>query len=184
APQQTIKGPAYRGSEDSLYQRGTSALDGRRWEDAVGFFNEAALKEGPRSDGALYWKAYALSRLGRSSEAEATLTELQTKHAGSHWMDDAKALALQIKQQAGRPGSPETESDDEMKILAINGLMQSDPERGYPLLEGILKGSSSPKVKRNALYVLAQSSSPKAQALLEQIARGSANPDLQVMAIR
>ena len=148
------------------------------------FFNQASLKGGTRADGALYWKAYALSRLGKSAEAEAALNELQSKYASSHWLDDAKALALQIKQQAGRPVSPEDESNEEMKILAINGLMQSDPDRGIPLLEGILKGSSSPKVKRNALFVLAQSSSPKAQAMIEQIARGGGNPDLQVKAIQ
>ena len=31
---------------------------------------------------------------------------------------------LQIKQQAGKPVSPEAETDEEMKILAINGIMQ------------------------------------------------------------
>jgi HEAT repeats len=67
--------------------------------------------------------------------------------------------------------------------MAINGLMQSDPERAIPLLETQLKGAASPKVKRNTLFVLAQSNSPKAQALVEQIARGSANPDLQLKAI-
>jgi hypothetical protein len=67
--------------------------------------------------------------------------------------------------------------------MAINGLMQSDPERAIPLLESQLKGSASPKVKRNTLFVLAMSSSPKAQALIEQIARGGANPDLQLKAI-
>jgi hypothetical protein len=67
--------------------------------------------------------------------------------------------------------------------MAINGLMHSDAERAIPLLEGLLKGSASPKVKRNALFVLAQSNSPKAPALIEQIARGGANPDLQLKAI-
>src|ERR1039457_3210546 len=67
--------------------------------------------------------------------------------------------------------------------MAINGLMQSDPERAIPLLEGLLKGSASPKVKRNTLFVLAMNNSPKAQALVEQIARGGANPDMQLKAI-
>jgi hypothetical protein len=167
-------------SEDRLYQSGQSALDNSRWGDAVEYFNQAALRGGERTDAALYWKAYALRKSGKASEGEAVLAELQSKHAGSRWLDDAKVLALQIKQEGGRPVSPEAETDDEMKIYAINGIMQSDPERGLPLLEGILKGASSPKVKRNALFVLAQSPAPKAQALLEQVARGSANPDLQV----
>jgi hypothetical protein len=67
--------------------------------------------------------------------------------------------------------------------MAINGLMQSDSERAIPLLENLLKGAQSPKLKERALFVLAQSSVPKAQQLLEQVARGGGNPDLQVKAI-
>src|SRR6185295_15806728 len=62
APQQAvgIAGPAklraMGGNEDSLYQRGQSALDSKRWDDAAAYFGEAAAKNGPRGDGALYWK--------------------------------------------------------------------------------------------------------------------------------
>jgi hypothetical protein len=108
---------------------------------------------------------------------------LRKSYAGSRWLDDAKALELELKQAAGQNVAPEAESDDELKLMAINGLMQSDPDRAIPLLESQLKGSASPNVKRNTLFVLAQSNSPKAQALLEQIARGGANPDLQLKAI-
>jgi len=79
--------------------------------------------------------------------------------------------------------SPESESDEDLKLMAINGLMQLDPERAIPLLENLLKGAQSPKLKERALFVLAQSSVPKAQQLLEQVARGGGNPDLQVKAI-
>jgi hypothetical protein len=136
-----------------------------------------------RVDGALFWKAYALGKLGRRDEANATIAELRKSYASSRWLDDAKALELELKQASGQNVSPETESDEELKLMAINGLMQSDPERAIPLLESQLKGSASPKVKRNTLFVLAQSNSPKAQALIEQIARGGANPDLQLKAI-
>jgi HEAT repeat protein len=134
-------------------------------------------------DGALYWKAYALGKLGRRDEAAAAIAELRKGYAGSRWLDDAKALELELKQAAGQNVAPEAESDEELKLMAINGLMQSDPERAMPLLENLLKGSASPKVKRNTLFVLAQSNSPKAQALIEQVARGGANPDLQLKAI-
>jgi len=63
--------------------------------------------------------------------------------------------------------------------------MQSDPDRAIPILERLLKGAQSPRVKRDAIYVLAANSNPKAQQLLEQIARGSSgNPDLQLQAIQ
>jgi len=68
-------------------------------------------------------------------------------------------------------------------VLALNGLMQSDPEKALPQVENLLKGPHSPKLKRQALYVIAESNTPKAQQMLEQIARGG-NPDLQVRAIQ
>jgi hypothetical protein len=167
------------GSEDSLYQRGTSALDAGRWDEAAQYFTEAASKSGPRADGALYWKAYALKKMGKKPEALAAIAELRKSYGSSRWMDDAKALELDL----GKPVSPEAETDEELKLLALNGIMQTDPERAIPLVENQLKGAASPKVKRNALFVLAQSSNPKAQAAVEQIARGGGNPDLQVKAI-
>jgi hypothetical protein len=170
-------------SEDRLYSSGQSLLENRQFDQAAEYFTQAASKNGPRADGALYWKAYALGKLGKRDEALAAIAELHKSYASSRWLDDAKALELEVKQASGQTVSPESESDDELKLMAINGLMQSDPERAIPLLEKQLKGSASPKVKRNALFVLASSSSPKAQSMLEQIARGAANPDLQVKAI-
>jgi hypothetical protein len=170
-------------SDDHLYSAGQSALDSRHWDQALDFFSQVISRNGARVDGALYWKAYALGKLGRRDEAAATIAELRKSYASSRWLDDAKALELELKQASGQNVAPEAESDEELKLMAINGLMQSDPERAIPLLESQLKGSASPKVKRNTLFVLAQSNSPKAQALIEQIARGGGNPDLQLKAI-
>jgi hypothetical protein len=114
----------------------------------------------------------------------AAIAELRKSYASSRWLDDAKALELEVKQANGQPVSPESQSDDDLKLIAINGLMQSDPDRAIPTLEGLLKSAQSPKLKERALFVLAQNSSPKAQQLLEQVARGAGNPDLQVTAIQ
>src|SRR5262249_19809798 len=131
-------------------------------------------------DGALYWKAYALIKLNRRQEALATMADLRKAYASSRWLDDIKSLEV----EAGKPVSPESESDEELKLLALNGLMQTEPERAFPILESLLKSAQSPKLKKQAIFVLAQSSLPQAQTLLEQIARGSANPDLQLKAIQ
>jgi hypothetical protein len=177
------KARTFRLIDDSFYARGQSALDNRHWDEALEAFNQVISRSGARVDGALYWKAYALGRLGRRDEAVAAIAELRKSYVSSRWLDDAKALELELKQASGMTVSPDAEDNEELKLMAINGLMQSDPDRAIPLLEGQLKGSASPKVKRNTLFVLAQSNSPKAQALLEQIARGGGNPDLQVKAI-
>ena len=170
-------------NDDRLYNEGHRALDNHRYDEALEYFNQVAAHAGARSDAALYWKAYTLNKLGRRDEALAAIAELRKSYASSRWLDDAKALELEVKQASGRPVSPEAESDEELKLMAINSIMQSDPERAIPLLESILKSSQPPKVKDRALFVLAQSNAPRAQQVIEQIARGGGNPDLQLKAI-
>jgi hypothetical protein len=173
-----------KGSDDRLYQNGQRALENRQWDQALGNFNQVVSRGGSRADGALYWKAYTLSKLGRRDEALAAIAELRKSYASSRWLDDAKALELEVRQASGQNVAPESESDEDLKLMALNGIMQSDPDRALPLVEKLLKGAASPKLKKNAVFVLAQSTSPKGQQLLEQIARGGGNPDLQLVAIR
>ena len=165
---------------DRAYDAGQRALEGHRYGEALEYFNQAAASGGSRADGAWYWKAYTLIKLGKQDEARTALAELRKNYASSRWLDDAKALEL----EAGKPVSPESESDEELKLIALNGLMQSDPDRALPLVDGLLKSAQPPSVKRKALFVLAQSNTPKGQQLLEQVARGQGNPDLQLLAIR
>jgi len=170
-------------SDDRLYDAGHRALDNHKYDEALECFNQVASHAGARADAAWYYKAYTLNKLGRRDEALAAIAELRKSYATSRWLDDAKVLELEVKQASGRPVSPEAESDEELKLMAINSIMQSDPERAIPLLENILKSSQPPKVKNQALFVLAQSNAPRAQQVIEQIARGAGNPDLQLKAI-
>jgi tetratricopeptide (TPR) repeat protein len=151
---------------------------------ALDRFSQVISSGSSRVEGALYWKAYALNKLGRRDEALAAIAELRKSYPSSRWLEDAKVLELETRQASGQSMSPEGESDEDLKLLALNGLMQSDPDRALPLVENLLKGNQSPKLKKNAVYVIAQNSSPRAQQLLEQVARGSVNPDLQIVAIR
>ena len=172
------------GSTDGIYDRGRRQLDNREWDQAVTSFTDVAGRAGSRADAALYWKAYALNKLGRRDEALAAIAELRKSYASSRWLDDAAALEVEVKQSAGGTVAPDSTNDDEIKLLALNGLMQSDPDRAYPYLERLLKSPVAPRLKEQTLYVLAQSNTPKAQQALLQIAKGGGNPDLQVYAIR
>jgi tetratricopeptide (TPR) repeat protein len=166
------------------YERGSRALDKRQWDEAAARFTEVVATGKSKADGALYWKAYALSKLGRSQEATASLDELAKTYPQSRWLNDAKALRVEVAQAAGKPVSPENTADDDIKLMALNALMQSDPERSIPLLEKILQTQSSPKLRERALFVLSQSDSPKAREAVVRVAKGGANPDLQLKAVR
>ncbi len=173
-----------RMEQDRLYQGGTRALDERQWDRAIELFSQVAQRGERRADGALYWKAYAQNKQGRRDEALATLAELRKSHASSRWLDDAKALEVEIRQSSGRPVSPEGETDEDLKLMAINSLMNSDPERAVPLLEKLLTSGQSPRLKERALFVMAQSRSPRSREALAQVARGKGNPDMQMKAVQ
>ena len=172
-----------RNRDEGAYSEGKRYLDRKEYDRAIASFNRVVDGKGARADGALYWRAYAQNKLGRRDEALATLTELQTNYANSRWLDDAKALQVEVRQQAGQPVSPESATDEDIKLLALQSLTNSDPERTVPMLENLLKGSSSPRLKERALFVLAQIRSQKARDLLAGVAKGGSNPDLQVKAI-
>jgi hypothetical protein len=169
---------------EDRYDEGTEALDENQWDQAVQAFDQVCRLGGRRCDGALYWKAYALHKRGRKAEAQAAIAELRKAHATSRWISEAKALELEIQQAAGRPPSPEQEDDEELKLLALDSLMDSNAERALPLLEEFLKSGNSPRLKDRALFVLSQSDAPRARDVLLGIARGATNPDLQLKAVR
>jgi HEAT repeat protein len=175
---------ARREREDQLYEEGQDALEEARWQRAVDRFSSLAAVKGTRVDAALYWKAYALDKLGQKAEALATAAELIKGYPSSKWLSDAKTLELQVRQSVGQSVRPEAQADEELKLLALQGLQHSDPEQAVPMLEKILSSSSSPRLKERALFVLAQSNNAKARQVLTSIARGSGNPDLQRKAIQ
>ncbi len=166
-----------------LYDDGREDLDEDRYDRAAAKFKQLADMNGPQSDAALYWKAYAENRMGKRDTALATIADFKRRFPQSRWQKDAGALEIEVRQSTGQPGKPADQSDEELKLLVIQGLMNSDSERALPLLEKVINGSATPKEKSKALFVLAQSGSPQAREILGRIARGQTNPDLQRKAV-
>jgi HEAT repeats/Tetratricopeptide repeat len=168
---------------EELYDDGREALDDEKYEQAREKFSELAKANGPQTDAALYWEAYAAQRLGQRQAALAAIADLKKRFPQSPWQKDASALEIEVRQGSGQPARPEAQSDEELRMLAIQSLMNSDPERAMPLLEKVLQSSASPKEKSKALFVLAQSGSQQGREIIGRIARGQSNPELQKKAV-
>jgi hypothetical protein len=166
-----------------LYDDGREALDEGRYQQAEQKFGQLAQKNGPQTDAALYWKAYAENQSGKRDTSLATIASLKTRFPQSRWKRDAEALEIEVRQSSGHPVNPDSQSDDELKTLALQGVMNSDPQRGIQIIEKRLAGAGSPKDKSKMLFVLAQNGSPEARAVLGKIAQGPSNPDLQRKAV-
>jgi hypothetical protein len=167
--------------EDEVYQNGTEDLSDGDYDEAVKNFAEVANLRGRKADAALYWEAYALKMAGNTAQAQATIGELRRTYPQSKWLKDAAALEIEMK---GAAANPENISDEELKLLALQSLMNSDPEKAVPLLDKVIHGNYSPRLKDKALFVLSQSNSDQAQKILLSLAKSNNDPELQKRAIR
>jgi hypothetical protein len=183
-PGLTAVDPGAAGDDASLYADGTRAINESRWPEAVDLFDKVAQLKGDHAEGALYWKAYAENKEGQPSSALTTCGELRERYPKSRWLEECGALEIEIRGKSGDPVAPQAVPDENLKLLAINALMQQDQAQAVPILEKILSGNQPEELKSRALFVLAQSSSPQAQTLIGQIARGQSGPGLQIRAIR
>lgn len=171
-----------RERELQAYERAQEAIERDQWTDAVTRFQAIAEAAGARADAALYWKAYALDKLGQRVEALTAVADLTRTYPKSRWLSDARALELRLRQRAGQAVAVDTDGDDDLKLLALNALQFSSPDQAIPMLQRILQGAQPIKLKERALFVLAQSQSPEARKVLVELAR-QGNPDLQRRAI-
>jgi HEAT repeat protein len=169
---------------DDLYNEGREAIEEGKYERALDQFNRLIELKTNRTDAALFWKAYSLAKLGRRADALGALSDLQQQFKESRWLRDARALEVEVRQASGQTIAPENQVDDETKLMALRGLMSNDPERALPIIEQMLAGANSPRLKDRALFVLSQSNSQKAREIIGNVAKGGANPDLQLRAIK
>jgi hypothetical protein len=199
-PPQNAAPPAQ--TADTAYSAGATALDEKRWRDAVGDFDQVIKANAAKADAALYWKAYALNKLNSVDLADATCRQLRTQFPASRWNRDCSTLRLTQQPgeiqiaippinipsfdiDLGNPwGGASKDPNADIKILALSSLMHRDPAQAIPLLRGILTGDQPVSVKKHALFVLTQSKAPEADALMRDLIAGKMGVELQRQAIQ
>ena len=151
---------AATGAADGMvFAEGTRSINESRWNDAIGIFSQIAQKKSDHADGALYWKAYAENKLGRIGDALASCAALRAAYPKSSWIDDCGALEIDIGTRTGEPVHPDTEQSDDLKLLALNSLMQHDEASARAQIEQILNDEdASGKLKEGALFILGKKS--------------------------
>ena len=144
-------------ADDNAYADGVRALDSSRWSDAIAIFSKVATEGGAHADAALYWKAYAQNKQWQLAQALDTCAALRREHAGSSWIEDCGALEIEIHSKNGQPVQPNSEQDDNLKLLALASLMQHDEKKGLEEVDAILNSDeASEKLKQGALFIMGQ----------------------------
>lgn len=87
-------------------------------------------------------------------------------------------------QEKAATQAPAATSDEELKLYALDSLLRTDPDKAVPVLDSLLAGDSSIRIKRRALFVLAQSDAPAARQILVRVAREGRPLELRAEAVR
>lgn len=172
------------GREEQIYSAATRAINESRWSDAELLLDRVFDQHRRRADAALYWKAYVENKEGRKSDALGTCSKLNQMYPQSSWLEECNVLEIEIHGKVGAPVQPESVQNEDLKLLALNSLIQSGSPNALPDLQQMLESGNSERLKDRALFVLAEDRSERAREILRQIALGEKDPELQIGAIR
>src|SRR5688572_1202804 len=142
----------------------------------------------PEVPAALYWLALAHTRQNEFPAADSVLTRLIARFPQSPWVGDARAMRVEIAPRLKNTQVIEQgvrDSNDEIKLAALQSLFEARPERAVVIATDLLKaGSGASRVMREgALELLADAEVAEAVPVLVEVARSDPDQRLRIEAI-
>ena len=193
---------------DSLYRAARAALSDGDYKKAAALFGRIseAYPKSAYAPRALYYQAFALYRSGDGADLHNALGALRqfarsNPANGAH--GDAATLRTRICTALARQGDascaesisvqaesaaapcPSDDDDNDVRIAALNGLLQMDADRAIPILRKVLarRDACSIGLRRKALFLVSQKESPETADILVSVARSDPEPELRTQAV-
>src|SRR5438105_10353954 len=152
---------------------------------------------------AIYYEAFSLYRSGSDDDLSAArdrLNQLKQRDA-KIWKSDGAVLLTRVCGELAKRGdeacasdieksaqsdpprqsnSPCPDEDDDVRIAALNALMQMDAERAMPILKQVLarRGPCTSTLREKAVFIVSQKRTPETASILMSVARS--DPDQEV----
>ena len=213
-------------SADAVYRRARSEINSANYRQAIDLFRQ--LRRDYRSSRyvpqAMYWEAFALSRLDNEDSYRAALRVLdqyRSRYAAAATAD-AAALYTRIQGVLARRGDSEAaaaiaagaavladrgavladrgavlaggavlgyvqEADqDDVRMQALNALMQMDAQNAMPILRDVLANRAADRVglRRRAVFLVAQKRAEGREEILLDAARNDPDREVREQAVR
>ncbi len=167
-----------------------------------------------RAGDALYWAAFALyktddaanldrarsllvtqqrryPKAGTERDGEALLARVQTALATKQG-DQQAAIWLAQHAQQGRGGDtgraarcPSGDEDDDLRVAALNGLLQMDAANALPILRQVLarRDACSQPLRRKAVFLVSQKHSSETEDILLDVVQHDPDPECREQAV-
>jgi hypothetical protein len=190
------RGQAERKAQaEALFDEARSALNRSKYEDAARLFAQAYELSSPEMEAgdALYWEAFARSRLARTAELKRAVEVLrlqQEDYAGAATAAEGEALAARIYAQLAERGeadaareitarASEEQIRQETRTAALQALMQMDPARAMPMLTKIVQDDrpENRELRRNAIFIMCREGGREAEDLLIGLLQKETDPE-------
>lgn len=193
-------------SADSLYRVARKALNDGDYRRAAALFRQIAesYPDSHYAGDALYWRAFSLYRRGGSDDLQGALDALDTqrsKYPSAATHGDAAALAARIHGELARRGDQSSavqvvrsadsavngcpSEDDDMRVAALNALMQMDSQEALPVLRKVLarRDACSEALRSKAVFIVAQKEGDESADILLGVARSDPSSDVRQSAV-
>src|SRR6266480_2829479 len=170
---------------DSLWRAAREALNRADYQTAANLYGDLAHRypNASRAGDALYWAAFALYKNDDLVRARSLLFTQQERYPKAATLRDGYALLARIQTALAKQGDreaaewirrhaqpaadtggtrggscPGEDDDDDLRIAALNGLLQMDATSALPILKKVLarRDSCSAGLRRKAVFIVSQ----------------------------
>ncbi len=195
---------------EALYQRARRALNDRSYNEAARMFMaiHGNHPQHELAASSMYWDAFARYRTHSMEELEYArqlMDRFEQAYPNARELSEARSLAVRIHAELARrgdataaervaraaapradmpprpprPDRPQRQEND-VRVAAINALMQMDSDRAIPILKQVLemREEGSENLRRKAVFILSQQSSDETADILLDVAQN--DPDTEV----
>ncbi|MEP6733542.1 MAG: HEAT repeat domain-containing protein [bacterium] len=191
---------------DSLYRAGRAAITNSDFRKAAALFAEIGRRY-PKSayaPDAPYWRAFALYRIGGEDELREALSEIDSQQQHfpkAKTVADGKTLAVRINGALAKMGNEGAaveitkraakgvdcprEGDDDMRMAAMNALLQMDAQNALPIIKEVLRkrDACSSALREKAVFLLSQKQTPETEDLLIDVERNDPSASVREQAV-
>src|ERR1051326_927848 len=193
---------------DSLWRAARQAFNRGDYSSAANLYGDIARRypSTARAGDALYWAAFALYKNDDLSRARSLLVTQQRQYAKAATLQDAAALFARIQTALAKEGDeearrwliknaqpdstraqscPSEDDDDDMRVAALNGLLQMDAGNAVPILKKVLarRDACSAGLRRKAVFLLSQKHTDETESLLLDVAQHDPDPEVRQQAV-
>ncbi|HKV52257.1 MAG TPA: HEAT repeat domain-containing protein [Gemmatimonadaceae bacterium] len=192
---------------DSLYRVARKALNDGDYRRSADLFRKIAesYPDSHYAGDALYWRAFSLYRHGSSDDLQSALDALddqRSRYPSAATHGDAAALAARIRGELAKRGDQSQamrvvrtadsaakggcpSEDDDMRVAALNALMQMDSQEALPLLRKVLarRDACSEALRNKAVFIVAQKEGDESADMLIDVARSDPSSEVRQNAV-